>query len=757
MADKVGEIYADVDIETGGLLDSVKVVDKATKSVGKNFNKVEAAADEAGHSVSLSTGKMSQSVSAFSGNFQKNVPKIKKSAVEVQKAMAESSRKLGQAGIQLEQFVGQVGSGTNFLRALGYQATDLGYVLNVPLLGAVIGISSAIGAVLIPNLLKGADATGDLDNAMTLLEKTASTSNGVTAFTDNIKALAEESEKAARLVLLSAEQSAKDAGKAAGMGISEAFNDTFDVTMFQKSFDALKSIAGTTGSFGYSTSKDLEGLGIALGATGDKARQVGTDVLVSMRQMEQAMAAGTDDAGDKIIKFQELLLSLAESAQGDARRKILSFASSINDYVQKASEAAKVSQKLKEALNDVDFNIDTADDIKKLEETKSKIDSIADSLIAQRKALDGDTEATLRNSVAKSLNLKAGEKIPTQIEDEIKALVKRKKELKEQAEIEKSEARETQVLDRLDQQIAKLSLTNDEYDEYLLKKQLELDSEGQLTTKVQERLDKLRELGVVQNTFAAGFNEQLKEVTKTAENLDATIGRAFGSTLTSGIDAASDGLTDLILKGGSFEDTVKDIARAVITDLVRSLVKIGVQMAVNYALGETFKAASTATGVAQAATLATAYATPAALASTATAGGAAVAGTSAVLAGISAVNAASIGTGRLYGGSVSSDKIYPVTENGKPEMLVSGNKSYLLGAQGKVVSNKDMTSGGSGGTNIEINVKNYGSQKVDVSSRQEGSGLTAKEVIDIVVGDTLNRGRTHQAITGSTTATNRTE
>ncbi len=59
----------------------------------------------------------------------------------------------------------------------------------------------------------------------------------------------------------------------------------------------------------------------------------------------------------------------------------------------------------------------------------------------------------------------------------------------------------------------------------------------------------------------------------------------------------------------------------------------------------------------------------------------------------------SAGGGRLYGGPVQAGGMYPVTEDGRPEILKQGNRQYLLpGSQGgEVISNRDMQPAGAGG------------------------------------------------------------
>mgnify|MGYP000082511257 CR=1 FL=1 len=71
-------------------------------------------------------------------------------------------RSAGQAGIQVQQFVGQIQGGVNPMVALSQQGADLGFVLGVPLLGAVVGIGASLVSILIPSLMDSADAARDL-------------------------------------------------------------------------------------------------------------------------------------------------------------------------------------------------------------------------------------------------------------------------------------------------------------------------------------------------------------------------------------------------------------------------------------------------------------------------------------------------------------------------------------------------------------------------------------------------------------------
>lgn len=131
-------------------------------------------------------------------------------------------------------------------------------------------------------------------------------------------------------------------------------------------------------------------------------------------------------------------------------------------------------------------------------------------------------------------------------------------------------------------------------------------------------------------------------------------------------------------------------------------------------------------------------------------------GTMAAMAGvqIAQINSQSYGGGKLYGGSVQSGTMYPVNENGAPELFQSGNKQYLMpNSRGEVISNKDATGSNGGGSMVTVNVINQSSNTSVTEKRSMSSDRG--EIIDIIVSDINARGKTHRAITNNTTAGNK--
>mgnify|MGYP003630317385 CR=1 FL=1 len=95
-----------------------------------------------------------------------------RAAVAEQKRISGFGRSSGQAGIQIQQFVGQIQGGQNAMLALSAQSADLGFVLGAPLVGAVVGISASLIGMLIPSLFDSGQAVDELIEKMEEWKKT---------------------------------------------------------------------------------------------------------------------------------------------------------------------------------------------------------------------------------------------------------------------------------------------------------------------------------------------------------------------------------------------------------------------------------------------------------------------------------------------------------------------------------------------------------------------------------------------------------
>lgn len=195
--------------------------------------------------VSGYTAKLAQADSATS--------KLSTTTKKSDKQLANFSRRSGMAGIQFQQFIGQIQGGQSAMVALSQQSADLGFVLGAPLLGAVAGISASIIGMLLPALFNSKDAMQLLDKVSEDLKKSLSgTSEGAIELSNSLLLLAKKSEALARLQISSSIFDAEKQIKISSEGIKDQIESAFGGTTLStlRGFsEELRSAASkTTGS-----------------------------------------------------------------------------------------------------------------------------------------------------------------------------------------------------------------------------------------------------------------------------------------------------------------------------------------------------------------------------------------------------------------------------------------------------------------------------------------------------------------------------
>lgn len=211
--------------------------------------------------------------------------------------------------------------------------------------------------------------------------------------------------------------------------------------------------------------------------------------------------------------------------------------------------------------------------------------------------------------------------------------------------------------------------------------------------------------------------------------------------LTSAVDAfsgnASNAITGLLTGTMSAQEAMSSLGNTILNSVINSIVQVGVEALKNYILGQTLGAASVATSVGLAATTASAWAPAAAMASLASFGANAGPAAAGISSTVGLANGLALAGARYNGGPVSAGGLYQVGEKGKPEIYqASTGKQYMIpGDNGKVISNKDMQSGG--GISVQVNVINQSTgatvQNAD-GYMQDGSA-----VVDLLITD-MERG-----------------
>lgn len=211
--------------------------------------------------------------------------------------------------------------------------------------------------------------------------------------------------------------------------------------------------------------------------------------------------------------------------------------------------------------------------------------------------------------------------------------------------------------------------------------------------------------------------------------------------LTSAVDAfsgnASNAITGLLTGTMSAQEAMQSLGNTILNSVINSIVQVGVEALKNYILGQTLGAASVATSVGLAATTASAWAPAAAMASLASFGANAGPAAAGISSTVGLANGLALAGARYNGGPVSAGGLYQIGEKGKPEIYqASTGKQYMIpGDNGKVISNKDMQSGG--GISVQVNVINQSTGATVQSA--DGYMQDGSAVVDLLITD-MERG-----------------
>ncbi|HEP8461099.1 TPA: tape measure protein [Pseudomonas aeruginosa] len=206
--------------------------------------------------------------------------------------------------------------------------------------------------------------------------------------------------------------------------------------------------------------------------------------------------------------------------------------------------------------------------------------------------------------------------------------------------------------------------------------------------------------------------------------------------------AGTNALTGLITGANNGADAMRQLAGAMLNQVVGALVKVGIEQAKNFIMGQAQQAAAATTAAATGASMASAYAPAAAAASVASFGGAATAGLTAMAAAIPAMLGMFAG-GRQYGGPVGAGGMYRINENGAPEVFQAANgRQYMLpNTRGEVISNGDATAQGS--PQISLQIINNG-PPVSATATMDGNNL--RVTLDAVEQDFANKVSSGQGL-----------
>ncbi|QIW88999.1 hypothetical protein phiV208_64 [Vibrio phage phiV208] len=645
--------------------------------------------------------KVKDSVDATGKSLKTLDTNVTKTATAVNSGMSRMGRSAGQAGIQIQQFIGQIQGGQSAMLALSQQSADLGFVLGAPLLGAVVGIGASIAGMLLPNLFKTTDALEDVEKATENVKAAITlSSEGVVGYSEKMKVLANVSESLARIKLANiiADQSA------AMQTASKGINETLD---------------------------EFRGLNFETELFGKRSEQA-TRIFIELSEVARNFEA---DPQGSIERFESSLKAAEEAGINttESGRKLVRV---ITDLVAQYKLGELTISQLKEQLDGTKLSFDD------VAESATKYDNLLKRL-------------TIRSNETKTAQLEQ-EKALVMLEKGFQELEPEKQQAiadaydlvianTREAESEKALAkakRETAAAERESRKASKafiqdFGIEGDEFGESPDGEATEFSrtitssyNENETLERLQRERDMILlyqelEIGDAQahaEALIAIDKQIMKERVKSNEFVSQSLD-ALGQSGTSAI-------TGLLTGTMSLQQAMMNLANTILNQAVGAMVEIGVEYLKNQMIGESAAAASAATAAATGSTIAAAYAPAATAASIATQGGAVAAGQAAMASGVPAMNGLLLAGGRQYGGPVAANSMYRINENGAPEVFNAANgQQYMLpNTRGEVVSNKDASGGGN--TYITVQVNSDGTATTNGGSAMQQFGTEIGQFVE---------------------------
>lgn len=679
----------------------------------------------------------------------------KAAAAGATKSIGAVGKSAGQAGIQIQQFIGQIQGGQSALVALAQQSADLGFVLGAPLLGAIVSITAAAVGMGIAAANGSKDIT-TLDEAVKRLgDAVIVTDKGVALLSQEIEKLAKVSKEAAKAQLAQEIIDAKNVITTSIRDINDSFSSVSNAISSAEGAFAIYRQAVDDGT------ASQEGLSISsidllspISKLQQLIAQLNGEFNISSAQSfklaEALFEVRKTGSAESIQNLQNTLAQL-NSETGYSNEQLTKFSSKMGESFSATRNASEIIQAAEGFL--ADFDSALAKSTEGAVDLTDKTERLTQQLTIQNMELRGARlEAALYAAA-----LSTGKESADELDPVIKQLVIDNFNLAESKRQVTSQAKEETQAQR--ELIRELKAENDERlkarstAERFNSVRLGINAQGdpveQARQQLQARLDVIKEYSKLETADKElalqaqldaeyKYTQQVAEIrAKENESLQAIDWESFGNRAAGSLALVATGAT-------SGREAISGLAMSIATEAIGALIRLGIQSIAT-------TSATTAAGTAQAAALTTAYAPAAAAASIATAGGAAISGTTIALASIGTIIAALAVGRRATGGSVYNGSSYLVGERG-PELFTpnsSGGGNITPYSQ---LMNEQRGNNGNSSAPIYLNITMDQNAKTDSVTQ---SNLSDRRIIDVVVANGRNRGAVHKMITDTTTATGR--
>ena len=665
MAINAGTVYYTVDADTQKAIDDTNKMNESLEDLSVTLAKTEQSIrkyksglldakntisstgvvlDEFGNVNEFATRKLQQMTVQLE-SARKRTAELSKTAAAVKSGISGMSGNAGQAGIQLQQFIGQIQGGQDAMLAFSQQAADIGFVLGVPLLGAVVSIAASIAGILLPNLLSSTDALEEVEKATKRVEASLTLSaDGVAGYSEQMKVLAQTSEQLARIKLANIIADQANAMKVATEGMKSTVEDLQD-DLFGFMGGGLDKLFGATTMSGMSALQQLQSAvdSISLDGVNDGTIE---SLNTALNAMQDAGAGATEAGRDLISTITDLIAKykIGEITIKDLREQLDGEALDLEKTTKSTEKAAKSAEKYADVADRLSI---------RTEELRSKQLELEKALTLKKAAEDGASQATL-DSIATSYDKIIANEQESESE---KALAKEKREAAK-AEREAQKAKKQAMAD--DQAAADPMINawkRNQENQSLLGQVDPMTGEQQRYQLELDNLKKLNEAKLLEDQKYIDLKAQAE--IEHEENMQALREESFkkqsasNELLMDSLDmlqtAGTSAITGIITGTMTATEAIRSFANSVLNEAVGALMEMGVQYVKNKLIAKTAAAAEVATGAATGAALASAYAPAATLASIATIGAAAATGGTAVAAAVAANQALAL-TGMAHDG-----------------------------------------------------------------------------------------------------------
>ena len=733
----------EIEVKAKGVKDTTKKIDNLNKEISKTPKKQKAAKNAIDK-----TTKATVQLQQASGGALNAAERMNRSA-------GNMGQKAGLAAIQIEQLVGQIAGGQNPMRAFGQQSADIGFVLGTPMLGAIIGVSSALTSLLIPVLLDTGKTTEELiTSSEELLSAFTLNKIGVAQYSTSLielhkqmKPIAEAQAQIARL----------NAFEVASQGTEKLIKLTKKLTVTGKQERSI------TDRFGVADAKTLAKLDDHILAlqTGTKGAELS---LVSyLKQI-----ASTEKVTPKFTKLFEEIVQLAKASET-------------------ANRILAVTNKLEDAKPEGEDKVVTA--------TKEKID-----LFAKRLNQLNVENALLHNN--QDLALQLSTTFNASQREQIIALMKlndeKREELKIEADKDKKakQATERRIKESLKiaEQLKKSAMTQTELLTAEYTRRLEAINELQDAEVISVFIANRRKLEAEQIYSAALLKMRTEAALKIEQAIAEIEGRkgdpedklnanqlywtewlkqsteamiSFNDITGAGINTFEQGFSrafeNIIMDGQGIKGAIGGVFEAMARDQLSALGQMAAQRLQHFVVGQALEKTAAATSQANIITNAVTGQAAGALNAAGSAAAIPLIGwkiaplAAAAFIGATAGYLASVkskskgGTaGRALGGQVRGGESYIVGERGAELLTMPSN------TMGRITPNSSMGSG-----QLNVTVENYGSSNISVQkisetdvriiAREVATQTVQREAPRVIASDISNpNGRVSKTLANNT-------